>query len=201
MLNAVSIGFVPKDWNWSEERWGIDFVTWELLEHSIVTIPANPDAERGIGAKQYVKLIGEKLLEKSPIVRRSLEIALANGSTISVKLPESMKSAPEPDANADVVAEPVVDTSDEAADKAVVEENVETDEAVEASKDSGNEKTAASDELSKILSAYETGETDKAKTIDALKALLVEVEKERDFYKKGAADLSISIIEGNQEVG
>ena len=202
VLNAVSVGFVPKDWNWSEDRWGIDFVTWELLEHSIVTIPANPDAERSIGAKQYVKLIGEKLLEKSPIVRRSLEIALANGSTISVKLPESMKTASEPEVNADVVeeveAEPVV----EDVDKATPEPVAEAGEAGEASEDSGKEKTTIpSDVLSGILSAYETSATDKAETVDALKGLIKVVEEERDFYKEKLAELSISIIEGNTEVG
>ena len=46
-LNAASVGFMPRKWNWSEEddrRFGVDFIEQELLEFSIVPVPANPDA-------------------------------------------------------------------------------------------------------------------------------------------------------------
>jgi len=43
--------------------------------------------------------------------------------------------------------------------------------------------------------------TDKAGTVDALKALIKDIEEERDFYKEKLAELAISIIEGNTEVG
>jgi hypothetical protein len=47
MLNAVSVGFIPKDWMEIREdgRWvGNDITKWELLEFSAVAVPANQDA-------------------------------------------------------------------------------------------------------------------------------------------------------------
>ena len=43
-LNATSVGFRALTWSYNEDRGGIDFLTQELLEHSVVPIPANPDA-------------------------------------------------------------------------------------------------------------------------------------------------------------
>jgi len=44
-LNATSVGFNPMEWQPARERQnGIDFLKQELLEHSIVPIPAHPDA-------------------------------------------------------------------------------------------------------------------------------------------------------------
>jgi HK97 family phage prohead protease len=46
-LSAVSVGFDPMKWVWSEEdgrTMGIDFTQQELLEFSVVPIPANPEA-------------------------------------------------------------------------------------------------------------------------------------------------------------
>lgn len=46
-LNAVSVGFAPLKWAWAkapDRPMGIDFIEQELLEFSIVTIPANPEA-------------------------------------------------------------------------------------------------------------------------------------------------------------
>jgi HK97 family phage prohead protease len=46
-INAVSVGFVPKDYEWSDEdgrEWGIDFKQQELLEISIVPVPCNANA-------------------------------------------------------------------------------------------------------------------------------------------------------------
>ena len=46
-LTATSVGFAPLKYAFSEDpsrKYGIDFLSQELLEFSIVTIPANPDA-------------------------------------------------------------------------------------------------------------------------------------------------------------
>lgn len=46
-LNAVSVGFIPKKWAYvddDERGFGIDFIQQELLEFSVVPIPANPEA-------------------------------------------------------------------------------------------------------------------------------------------------------------
>ena len=46
-LSAVSVGFQPKKWAWTEDsnrKYGIDFEQQELLEFSAVPVPANPNA-------------------------------------------------------------------------------------------------------------------------------------------------------------
>jgi len=42
-LNAASVGFRPLKSAWNEERRGMDFEKQELLEFSIVPVPANAD--------------------------------------------------------------------------------------------------------------------------------------------------------------
>ena len=46
VLKAVSVGFTPGEWKWRDKRGeGIDFVSGhQLLEASVVNVPANPDA-------------------------------------------------------------------------------------------------------------------------------------------------------------
>ena len=51
-LNAVSVGFVPKEYTQNKERGGYDFTKQELLEYSVVPVPANAGAliqARGVG--------------------------------------------------------------------------------------------------------------------------------------------------------
>lgn len=43
-LNTASVGFRPLKWVYNEERKGIDFSQQELLEYSVVPVPANPKA-------------------------------------------------------------------------------------------------------------------------------------------------------------
>lgn len=43
-LNATSVGFLPKEWTYDEERGGFNFIKSELFEFSVVPVPANPDA-------------------------------------------------------------------------------------------------------------------------------------------------------------
>ncbi len=45
-LNAVSIGFMPTQWEEIEDSWSFKFTEWELLEFSIVPVPANAEALR-----------------------------------------------------------------------------------------------------------------------------------------------------------
>lgn len=50
-LNAASVGFRPLEWSYRDDArgFGVDFLKQELLEYSIVPIPANPEAL--VGAK------------------------------------------------------------------------------------------------------------------------------------------------------
>lgn len=44
-IHTASVGFLPKDGK-KNERGGMDYSTWELLEWSLVPVPANPQAIR-----------------------------------------------------------------------------------------------------------------------------------------------------------
>lgn len=43
-LNATSVGFRPTKFAFNEDRKGVDFLQQELLEFSVVPVPANPEA-------------------------------------------------------------------------------------------------------------------------------------------------------------
>lgn len=44
LLQAVSIGFKALEWSYMDDTNGIRFTNWEMLELSLVGVPANPDA-------------------------------------------------------------------------------------------------------------------------------------------------------------
>jgi HK97 family phage prohead protease len=84
-LNAVSVGFLPRDYKWADEdddgrEWGIDFIQQELVEISIVPVPANANAlidarAKGIDTRPLVEW-AEKALDgggKVIIPRAELE--------------------------------------------------------------------------------------------------------------------------------
>lgn len=45
IIMSASVGFMPKLWQFDEERFGINFLEQELLEWSLVNVPALPQAE------------------------------------------------------------------------------------------------------------------------------------------------------------
>jgi len=62
---ASSIGFMGQG-EWNEKRSGIDFSAIELLECSVVSVPANPNAQRIL--KAYQKKFGSPSLDLTSIV-------------------------------------------------------------------------------------------------------------------------------------
>ena len=84
-LNTASVGFRQLEYTINEERRGVDFIRQELLEHSIVPVPANPEAiveARGLlGAEAMQPLIDwcEKTLDTwqqiagAPVERAAVE--------------------------------------------------------------------------------------------------------------------------------
>ena len=50
-LRATSVGFEPKRHVYNEDRRGVDFIEQELLEFSVVPVPANPEALMEAAAK------------------------------------------------------------------------------------------------------------------------------------------------------
>ena len=63
-LHAVSIGFIPKDWEFNNEG-GLNILTSELTEFSVVTVPCNPNAlvtERSLNTSE--PLVSEDMKEE-----------------------------------------------------------------------------------------------------------------------------------------
>lgn len=82
-LRAVSVGFVPIEYTFVEDKdrpWGIDFKRQELLEISVVPVPANPNAlvdaqGKGIDVKPLIEW-AERTLDgggKVVVPRKELE--------------------------------------------------------------------------------------------------------------------------------
>jgi HK97 family phage prohead protease len=44
LIQAVSIGFNPLEWETMKDSYGVRWLSWEMLELSLVGVPANPDA-------------------------------------------------------------------------------------------------------------------------------------------------------------
>lgn len=67
-LNATSVGFNPMKWAWNETAGGVDFVEHELLEYSVVPVPANPEALVEARAKgidtEPVRVWAERVLDE-----------------------------------------------------------------------------------------------------------------------------------------
>lgn len=93
-LNACSVGFIPLEWTYDEERRGYNILRAELLEYSIVPVPANPNClieARGLGIDLApLKTWAEQVLDTEGMVavpRKDLEatyLIAAGGKTISI---------------------------------------------------------------------------------------------------------------------
>lgn len=125
-LNAVSVGFRPIKWSFNEDRGGsgwmpaYDFLEQELLEHSVVPIPANPDAlieARSAGidilplkswAEEVLSSVeGNGLWLPRSVVERAFDIANGEKRTFKGAAPQqSMKVRVELE-NADEISEAI----------------------------------------------------------------------------------------------
>lgn len=75
-INAGSVGFVPLRWEFRDD-FGIDFKEQELLEYSIVTVPANPHAlvtarSAGIDLEPVAKALAGRPSDTFADFRRAL---------------------------------------------------------------------------------------------------------------------------------
>lgn len=68
MLNAVSVGFIIKEYTVNKETGGLNVDEWELLEFSAVAVPANQDAiaqaRKSFGDKIDLMITEEKSIEQ-----------------------------------------------------------------------------------------------------------------------------------------
>lgn len=104
-LRAASVGMNPLLWSFNEEARGYDFQEQELLEYSIVPVPANPEALVGAKAAGIdltpMKAYAEELLDTWHgeaglwLPRKSIERALqlASGEHLVITVPADI--APE----------------------------------------------------------------------------------------------------------
>lgn len=102
-LNTASVGFRQLEYTINEDRRGVDFLRQELLEHSIVPVPSNPDAlieaRHIFGVDAMAPLIQwcERTLdtwrtvEAAPIAREQVEAAHARLTPIAVSVVGSNK--------------------------------------------------------------------------------------------------------------
>lgn len=82
ILGAVSVGFLPHEWEPIRGA-GYRFTRWEMLELSIVSVPANPSAlitERSVG--------GDRATAERLARARSLQAGLGRGATHPAPVPE-----------------------------------------------------------------------------------------------------------------
>jgi len=108
-LNAASVGFAPKqaEPNGTGQR----FTQWEMLEFSIVPIPANADALR-LAVKSLTPI--EK---RGRVLSAGNERRLREAITMLQEVLDQLGGAPEPDAPAD--EEPVTDSEKDIEEVAV----------------------------------------------------------------------------------
>jgi len=82
-LNATSVGFRPRKYVYNDEHGGYDFAEQELMEHSVVPVPSNPEALMAASAQGIdlapMKEWAEKILDRDP-----------DGDKIALWLPKSL---------------------------------------------------------------------------------------------------------------
>jgi HK97 family phage prohead protease len=79
-LRAVSVGFLPLEWKWSDDdtrRGGIDFRRQELVEISVVPVPANSNALVAASAKGLRKFSPRRSPAPAVTAARAPEPALS----------------------------------------------------------------------------------------------------------------------------
>lgn len=112
-LNATSVGFKPMKYLWNETRGGMDFAEQELLEFSIVPVPANAEA--------LIQLAGsddaEALRKWAMAVIKSLEPKAEEQKTEPAPVAATESAAVEVPATEVPAAEKTEDTPDPVAVK------------------------------------------------------------------------------------
>lgn len=172
-MSAFSVGFLPKEFEFNSKRGGFDFSAQEMIEHSAVPVPSNPNAlvqARSAGIDMApLKSYFVKLLDCGLFVPGEIESMYKQVKTHeSVQVPKDIENA-----EVDGVEESVedqtleVDAAEEGAETETLEdENAEIESGVIESTESAGEES-------------EDVEDDEINPIDAFKsatdALLTEL--------------------------
>lgn len=113
-LNATSVGFRGKGEKSKDREYGYDFKTQELLEFSIVPVPANPEAlaQRGIKNEQLTKYAKDmNTWAKSILGESSPKMTQEQFDSLSGELAKILRDTPEEKAQV-VVQPPSVDVEE-----------------------------------------------------------------------------------------
>lgn len=116
-LNATSVGFRVMEYDEASGRKGYDFKKQELLEFSIVPVPANPEAlaQRGIKNEQLKRYAKEmNAWSKSILGEASPKMTQEQFDSLSGELAKILRDAPEEKKDV-IVAAPQVDVDELAA--------------------------------------------------------------------------------------
>lgn len=94
-LKGASVGFRPLTFSYNEERSGVDFSTQELLEFSVVPVPANAQALMAAGLKgldtEVMRDWAEKTLDTLNLAEVHKGISPTNVSTETAPMDESWR--------------------------------------------------------------------------------------------------------------
>jgi HK97 family phage prohead protease len=106
LLNATSVGFAPMKYAFSEEdgrMFGVDFLEQELLEFSIVDVPANPECLQqakslGLNVEPMIKWCTSALAKQGLVVMPQAQFDAINAlpeefRAAAKKVPASVKGA------------------------------------------------------------------------------------------------------------
>ncbi len=89
MLNAFSVGFIPMKW---DETGDYTFAEMELLELSVVTVPANPEALAKV--KSVEEMIAKEVVEQ-PVTLTISELVSVVKQAVSEVVAEAKDNEPE----------------------------------------------------------------------------------------------------------
>lgn len=208
VLNSTSVGFMPLEMENIPDSYGLDFISWELLEYSPVVIPANADAMRTDGLKTLLKAFGEAAMDgPSPIARRLWEEALAKVAPKQVVVGRSLFDKVEqvdPTVLTPIAVDKVEQALDEAIEKAIDEDEAGDGPKEVAAKISDSEEADADAELSNaelvecVLEAFEAGvivrNEAERRILRILERWKEKAEEKVSQYKREAEDLAARLI-------
>jgi HK97 family phage prohead protease len=102
-VNAVSVGFRPRSWVWNDEHAGYDFQENELLEVSVVPVPANQEALlaagidgqtarwfAGISKGAAASVVLDTIIKEAINHNREVAVQPAGGETQHETTPQTM---------------------------------------------------------------------------------------------------------------
>ena len=189
VLNCTSIGFTPlnkESWEWNDHG-GIDWLMWELLEHSIVSIPANQEAIRTDGVKEYMRVARDMIFDgPSPIMKMAFEKALHQ--KVYPSAVAATEDEPEEANNASNVKEATAPEEKDA--------HLESAGTEETGSEKVTDEQGVYDTPERVLSAFESGAISRDEAAELIREAIVGGE----WAKEKLMELSLKVLKRKTEV-